>query len=553
VDVRTLIEERSGNTTNVYNTFSQTSYSFIDNNPQDDLLTSVYSNGYPCSVPPPIDVLPTSGFFDDTFRTLERTWSRLKDDLNIPGVAIAIVYKQRVLYNGTLGVLDKTSNNPVRSDSLFRIGGLTRLFTSILTYQQRDQQKLRLEQPLKSLLPNLQIVNPFTSDDISIRSVITELSGLPRNTPPGCEPFACNLTTAQVLHLIATAKTQLINPPFLLPLRSDLGWSLVGRGMESIPGFGTYEGQVKSAITDVLGMKDTVFAPTTEQRSRTAAGHANGGAITNYDLGWNRPWGGLYSTLNDMIQMMLTLNLVDAQSNGLNHVLASDTLRELLLPAFMNPDSKTGQGSPFQMFYFLNRLTRSLNGYVNGYSSHLLNVPGLRISMLVMTNSGQVDASRFSIPAVKLLIPLIQNQLLKQQAGPQPAPNATIFSASFLGVDSRGRTGTLTVKADDEDVLTVYDSRFTIPVAYQLDYIGLVNNGTAQRFKVNVIGTDEDSKAFLTCINIFDNGADNDFMDFSSLGLATYRTLLFQGEVYQKVDNEVAPSEQMVAEASVSI
>ena len=109
------------------------------------------------------------------------------------------------------------------------------------------------------------------------------------------------------------------------------------------------------------------------------------------------------------------------------------------------------------MYYFMDRVVRSIAGFVNGYSSHLISIPGLRLSMVVMSNSGQIDTSRFLVPAAKLLIPLIENQLTvsnfpselfavvsishrtltkQQAAGPNPPPNATIFQATFSGVVS---------------------------------------------------------------------------------------------------------------------
>jgi len=267
--------------------------------------------------------------------------------------------------------------------------------------------------------------------------------------------------------------------------------------------------------------------------------------IANFDLGWNNPWGGLYSTLNDMLRLLTALNLVDATGSTFPQVLASQTLREMLLPAFMNPDSKTGQGSPFQMMYFQNKLMRTLGGSINGYSSHLISIPGLRLSMVVLANSGNVDVSPFTLEAARLLIPLIQNQLLKEELGPQPAPNATLFTTVFLGQDARG-PGMLTVSADDNGVLFVADSRLESladDLAYQLSYVGDVNNGT-QRFRVTLVGRDVDSQAFLTCLNLVNLAVTNEFMDFSAFGLEHYRTLIFQGEQYQKVSNDFPAQHQ---------
>jgi len=295
----------------------------------------------------------------------------------------------------------------------------------------------------------------------------------------------------------------------------------------------------------LLACRTPFFSPNSTQQSRVAIGYAQGVPVSNYDVGWNRPAGGLYSTLNDMLSMLLTLNKVNADDYlygpgfgyGNPSIMSDETLRELLLPAFMNPDTKSGQGSAFQIFYFMNYVVRTLTSQISGYSSHLITIPDLKLSMVVLSNADSVDMSEFVVPAMQTLIPLILDQLIVDAPLPTPPPNATLFAGtSYSGVDSTGEPGELNVTANIQGALMVTDSRLPSGVAYQLSYLNTTTPETA-RFLVQVVSTNVIGAPLLTCLNIVETGAQNDIMEFSNpiYGVG-YNSLLFQGEQYRQLD-----------------
>lgn len=450
-------------------------------------------------------------------------------DLDIPGVAVGIVFDQQVLLSNSYGFANTTSSIPVSGNTLFRIGGLTRLFTTLAAFAIRETGAITLDAPLASLLPQFSIVNPYPTQNVTLRALLGDISGFPRNAPPGCEPYSCTLTTEQVLQLIKDFELSLINPPFLLPSRSDLAFSLVGRALEKIPGQTTYENAVATYITSKLSMPDTVFTLTSDQETRAAAGYENGGAISEYDLGWLRPWGGLYSTLDDMVKLMLALNFVDKNgAPNANKILSTQTLREMELPLFMNPDTKTGQGTPFQMIYLKNKVARTLGGAIAGFGSHMILIPNLRIGIVALGNT-EADMSTFTTPAAVLLAPLIERILASSTPAPTAAPDPSQYLGTYVGLNSKGETGTLVVSADSRKVLKVVDSRYPATVYYELNYSGPFNGG--QRFSVAWKG----DPLFLSCILQFNNGVNGEFFDFSGLNQGHYEAFIFQGEDYLKV------------------
>jgi len=310
-----------------------------------------------------------------------------------------------------------------------------------------------------------------------------------------------------------------------------LGFALLGRSFETLPGHITYENSIATYITTPLGMSDTVFVPQSgSQASRVAIGYENGGPVVNYDLQWLRPWGGLYSTLSDLTTLLMSMNNVDGNGDpGATKILSTQSMRELELPLYMSPDSKTAQGTPFQMIYLKNKLARTLGDIVPGYSSHMIHIPELKLGFVALSNA-EVDMSQFTTPAAVAMIPLVEQLLRANAPLPSPPVEPLEFQGLFSGVNAEGDAGTLTITASSTGVLQAADSRYSPTVYYLLDSLGRTTGGT-QKFQVTWAG----NPFYLSCLEISDSGAEGDFFTFSRLNNGVYDSLLFQGSLYIRI------------------
>ena len=71
----------------------------------------------------------------------------------IPGISVAIVRDQDLLWSGGFGEADVADGRPAAADTLYSICSISKLFTSIAIMQQRDDGKLRLDDPVGQQLP----------------------------------------------------------------------------------------------------------------------------------------------------------------------------------------------------------------------------------------------------------------------------------------------------------------------------------------------------------------------------------------------------------------
>ncbi len=121
--------------------------------------------------------------FSEAIRLID-TWLEAQRDYdNLPGISVAIVTDQEILWSKAYGMADREKEVPSSPSTIYSICSISKLFTSVAIMKLRDTGKLRLEDLVADHLPwfNLQQQFPDTGP-ITIRSVLTHSSGLPRES-----------------------------------------------------------------------------------------------------------------------------------------------------------------------------------------------------------------------------------------------------------------------------------------------------------------------------------------------------------------------------------
>jgi len=84
---------------------------------------------------------------------LARKWADAQRSYEeIPGMSIAIVHDQKLLWSGGSGLADLASARAATADTLYSICSVSKLFTSVAVMQLRDEGKLSLDDPLSKHL-----------------------------------------------------------------------------------------------------------------------------------------------------------------------------------------------------------------------------------------------------------------------------------------------------------------------------------------------------------------------------------------------------------------
>jgi CubicO group peptidase (beta-lactamase class C family) len=241
---------------------------------------------------------------------------------SLPGVAVAAVFPDGEVVSAAAGVRDVASGAAMHPDSVVWIASMTKAITGAAAMQQVEQGKLSLDAPIGSVLPqlaNVQVLDGFAADGtpklrparaaITLRHLLTHSSG-----------FAYDIWNADIArYLEVTGKPGIIsctNAALDLPLVFDpgaswdygIGIDWAGKAVEAVSGktLGTY---LAENLFAPLGMRDTGFRITDDQRTRLARVHArtsDGVVTTDFEIPQTPEFemggGGLYATVSDYLR-----------------------------------------------------------------------------------------------------------------------------------------------------------------------------------------------------------------------------------------------------------
>ena len=112
--------------------------------------------------------------------TIEEKVEARRKELGIPGMSLAIVKDDKVIYSKGLGYKDFEKKVAVTPNTQFAIGSATKAFTALSVLMTADEGKLSLDASPRTVLPYFKMADPETDKNITIRDLLTHSSGLNR-------------------------------------------------------------------------------------------------------------------------------------------------------------------------------------------------------------------------------------------------------------------------------------------------------------------------------------------------------------------------------------
>jgi serine-type D-Ala-D-Ala carboxypeptidase/endopeptidase len=239
--------------------------------------------------------------------------------------------------------------NPITvdKDTIFAIGSITKVFTTILLADLVNRGLVNLDDPIEKYLPNSVKVPTFNGQKITLENLATHTSGLPEFPSSHCvsnfnRTNDDNDTIQARLFFIECDKhytfdqlyqdlsnTTLTSEPGLKFEYSTFGISLLGHIL-AIKSDMSYDRLLEERILNVLGMNSTSIVLSDVQKSRLAIGHLNGQELPFWKT--SRPIasaGGLHSSMTDMLKFAsANLGLIDTKINNAmkeSHIIIHDS------------------------------------------------------------------------------------------------------------------------------------------------------------------------------------------------------------------------------------
>ncbi|TVQ67558.1 MAG: serine hydrolase [Balneolaceae bacterium] len=99
---------------------------------------------------------------------------------DIPGMAVAIVHQDEVVFTGGYGVRRKGEPDPVDENTLFGVASITKAITAAALGILVDEGKIGWDDSIVDYLPDFELYDPWVTEQITIRDALTHRSGLGR-------------------------------------------------------------------------------------------------------------------------------------------------------------------------------------------------------------------------------------------------------------------------------------------------------------------------------------------------------------------------------------
>lgn len=374
-----------------------------------------------------------------------------------PGVSISVIRAGRdtLVFKG-FGKADIENDVPATPETVYRIGSITKQFTSVAVLRLVEQGKVRLGDPIGKYLPEL----PTAWRPAKVRQLLNHTSGIPSYTDLGdawAKRWGDYMPPDTLVAL--TANKPLDFPPGSGWRYDNTGYVLLGMLLEKVSGkpYGEY---LDSTIFKPLGLKSTSYcnrAPLIPHRSRGY--QRDGHTFTNAPyLDMSQPYaaGALCSTVGDLARWDWLL--------ATGKVVSPASWSVMTTPQGIAKLDHYGFGLVRGAVGSHVMLTHG--GGIHGFITANAYFPNDSLSITVLANAApsDPDALLSNIARSVFGIPLEQP---KRTADAAPLPDS--IRAAVPGkyaVDIGGKSLVMTISSDSAGVVAQAAGQSEIPLIY---------------------------------------------------------------------------------------
>ena len=310
---------------------------------------------------------------------------------NVPGMALAIVKEDRIVFAQGFGFRDVENKLPVTPNTLMAIGSSTKAFTTYAMGILVDQGKLEWDAPVRNFIPWFRLQDTFMSERITPRDMVTHRSGLPRHDLVWYNNFTSSREelVRSLAHLQPSAdlreRFQYNNLMFLTS----------GYLIETLTGK-KWEDSIQTLVFEPLAMKRSNFSVEDSQKDDDYAlpYRDNDGKIEKIpfrNISTIGPAGSINSCVNEMSHwLMVHLNQGKFQGEQLINPSTLQDMHLAHMPTGATPTRPEISPADYGMGWFVDnyRGYRRFHhgGNIDGFSAMVSMLPQDGVGFVVLTN-----------------------------------------------------------------------------------------------------------------------------------------------------------------------
>lgn len=294
-----------------------------------------------------------------------------------PGAVVLVARGDRVLFRAARGEANVETHAPLRPDSVFRIGSLTKQFTAAGLLTLVEAGRVRLDDPLSRYLPEYP-----GGDRITILELLNHTSGVRNfNGLPGYleDTVLRDMNTAELIDLFS--RESLDFEPGTNWAYSNSGYVLVGAVIEAVTGMPWHVYLQRTFFTP-LRMTHTGYALEPRLAAMQAPGYTydNDTLIPMRAMSMTQPHaaGALVSNADDLLKWNRALHE--------GRVLRTATYQRMIAPEGAAARARIPYGLGLFEDSVRDRPVLSHGGRIFGFISELSYMPGADITVVILEN-----------------------------------------------------------------------------------------------------------------------------------------------------------------------
>lgn len=348
--------------------------------------------------------------------------------------AVLVAEKGKVIYKGGFGLANMEWNIPNATNTKFRVGSVSKQFTSMLIMQLVQEGKIKLNEPIISYLPQYR---KETGKKVTVHHLLTHSSGIPNYTnDPNFFQFVSRTHYSVPDFVRIHCSGNLEFEPGSKFNYSNSGYFILGAILEAVSKQ-PYDKLLQQKILDPLGMKNTGYDHSETIIPNRASGYESG--LDGYkntgflDMALPYSAGSLYSTVEDLLIWDRALY---------TETLLPDSLKKIMFSPHIEAGGPPGEEKAYAAYgWFIQQkktadpqkkiLTISHSGGINGFGAYIIRYPESERVFIAMDNTSQYNQEKMTGYIYSILAgesyqipkPSLSHAILKkiQAAGPTAA------------------------------------------------------------------------------------------------------------------------------------
>lgn len=356
---------------------------------------------------------------EHTITVLEKEIAQAAKSQQVPGIAIAIVSKDKVHYLKTFGVRRIGKNEPVTPYTLFQVASLSKPIHATMMAILQDKGKLSLHDPVSRYLPNFNMKHK--QEPLKICHLMSHSSGVPSN---GYNEQIEAFTPREKIVAKLQQARQVVAPGKKFTYHNAM-YGMIGDVITKVSGKPLPQ-TLKEELFTPLGMRRACVGLhsmlETEDRAYPHVPNGRGKymALKDYSMAYYAfpAAGGINASILDLVP------LLQLYLGKPSPVVSKETLTQLTDPYLKNANSvmlyqtqkgritDTGAGLGWQSMRYADKKVSYHQGHLKGFRNFMGFIQD-DVGIIILTNGERKNALKYALRFFDLYVSS-QNKTAKQ-------------------------------------------------------------------------------------------------------------------------------------------